>query len=763
MDRIRNVAVVGNYLPRMCGIATFTTDLVRAISSSLNDNGSCWALAMNDRPEGYRYPEKVRFEINQNRPVEYRLASDFININQADVVCLQHEYGIFGGQTGNYVLQLLNGLRMPVVTTLHTVLKDPTPEQKKLLEKIAAISSRVVVMAKRAQDYLTDIYRVPKEKIAFIHHGIPDMPFVDPNFYKDQFGVEGKKVILTFGLLSQNKGIEYMIRALPEIAEKHPGVVYIVLGATHPHVKMAQGEEYRVGLERMARNLGVGGNIKFFNRFVEAKELCEFLGSADVYVTPYLTEAQIVSGTLAYAMGVGKATVSTRYWYAEEMIGDGRGILVDFKNPKQLAQAVSKLLEDDVLRNAMRKRAYMFSRNAVWSQVGNEYLTVFNEATSERRSRPHPVPEVMTLAREKESLPELRLDHLLMMTDDTGMLQHASYTIPDCNHGYCIDDNARALILAVSARGLGVDSATLSKLEKRYLGFIKHAYNEDLGWFRNFMAYDRRWLEERGSEDSQGRTLWALGVCCALSADPGAVALSTTLFHKGLPVMEQLHHPRALAFALVGIHAYLARFSGDSEVRRLRETIAEKLFGYFSVGLKEDWPWFESTVTYANAKVPQALLLSGQWLQRGDMLEKGYTVLDWLIEIQTEEGHFSPIGNRGWLTASGDNARFDQQPIEAQAMVETCLLAYRMTGKEFYFETAHKAFSWFLGQNDLSAVLYDYTSGGCRDGLSPDGPNLNQGAESTLAWLLSLTAMHSMETDQKKLQYVESIDESMNS
>lgn len=758
MERIRTVAVVGNYLPRICGIATFTTDLVSALSSVSLDTG-CWAVAMNDRPEGYRYPENVRFEINQNSPDEYRQAADVLNINQVDVVCLQHEYGIYGGHAGSYILQLLRELRMPVVTTLHTVLREPSAEQRKVLQDIASISSRVVVMARRAVRFLIDIYDIPEDKVAFIHHGIPDMPFVDPNFYKDQFGVEGRKVLLTFGLLSQNKGIEYMIRALPKITRKHPDAVYIVLGATHPHVKRMQGEEYRVGLERLARNLGVEQHMVFFNRFVEFKELCEFLGAADVYVTPYLGEAQIVSGTLAYAMGVGKATVSTPYWYAQEMIGDDRGLLTPFRDPDALAEAVNHLLDDDVARNALRKRAYLYSRNAVWSHVASEYMTVFNEAKAERTSRPHTLFSASPGRADKTTLPEIQFGHLATMTDDTGMLQHATYTVPNYDHGYCVDDNARALIVAVLAQDLMPDQERLIRLQKRYLGFVKHAYNEDAGCFRNFMGYDRRWLEKRGSQDCQGRALWGLGVCAALSNESGCVALSATLFHRALGVVSQLHHPRALAFALVGMHAYLARFSGDSEVRRVRETVANTLFGCFEKTIANPWPWFDDRVTYANAKIPHALLLSGQWLQRSDIIAAGFRILDWLIDIQCEDGHFSPIGNRGWFTRNEGKARFDQQPIEAQAMVEAALLAYRMTGKESYRETARRAFNWFLGQNDLDAVLYEYSTGGCRDGLSPDGPNLNQGAESTLAWLLSLIAMHSFEADQRRLHYVESIAE----
>ena len=758
MERTKNVAVIGNYLPRMCGIATFTTDLINALSQ-VDTKLECYAVAMNDRPEGYRYPEKVHFEINQNRSGEYKLASDFLNINQTDVVSLQHEYGIYGGEAGSYITTLLRGLRMPIVTTLHTVLKTPTKNQQEVMKEIADLSSRLVVMSERAVDFLTNIYNVPKDKIRFIHHGIPDMPFVDPNFYKDQFGVEGKKVVMTFGLLSPSKGIEYMIEALPKVVKNHPEVVYVIVGATHPHVKKTSGEEYRQKLQRLARRKGLDENVIFFNRFVDIKELCEFLVAADIYVSPYQSEAQITSGTLAYAMGVGKAIVSTPYWYAQDMLADDRGILVNFKDPDGMAQAVNSLLDDEVKLNTMRKKAYAYSRRAVWNQVATDYMTVFDEVKEERAAGSRFYLKTKALDRDESGLPDIDLNHLKNLTDDTGMIQHASFTIPDYSSGYCVDDNARALIVSVMAQDLTPEDPELLRMQKKYLSFLNYSFNPKNGWFRNFMSYDRKWLNEKGSEDSQGRAVWGLGVCAALSQDQSNVALSTTLFHRSLAMLEKLTYPRALAFALVGIHAYLSRFSGDSEVRRIRDRLAASLFSHFD-HKTADWPWLQDDiVTYGSAKIPQALLLSGRWMNREDMLQTGYDVLDWLITIQEEDGHFSPVGNRGWYKPGGEKPRFDQQPIEAQCTLESCLLAFNMTGKQQYRDAADMAFEWFLGQNDRNESLYDYTTGGCRDGLTPDGASLNEGAESTLAWLLSLLFMQGFLSEQKKPHYIHPIEE----
>ncbi len=738
---INKVAVIGNYLPRQCGIATFTTDLVEAISSAVPD-ASCFAIAMNDTPKGYRYPSKVRFEINQNVPADYSLAADFLNMNQIDAVCLQHEYGIFGGPAGVNILKLIEKLRMPIVATLHTVLSKPSAEQKKVLIDLADISEKLVVMTPKAKKILCKTYNISDKKVAFIHHGIPDFPFVDPSFHKDRFGVEGKQVLLTFGLLSPNKGIEYMIRALPEIVRGHPEVVYIILGTTHPHVKRYHGEEYRVGLQQLAKRLGVGKNVIFHNRFVDMEDLGEFLGSADIYVTPYLNEEQIASGTLAYAMGCGKAIISTPYWYAQDMLSEDRGRIVPFKNHKLLAREVIDLLDNDTERHAIRKRAYMYTREALWEEVANRYLELFCQVREKHIHSPLPIPKAKTLRiGVDEDLPEINLDHLRRLTDDTGMLQHATFTVPNRIDGYCIDDNARSLIATMMAQVLTPEDKSLYDLCIRYLSFIQDAYNEETGRFRNFMSFGREWLEEEGSEDSHGRAIWGLGVAVALGKDEGQIAPAMNVFKKALKVVETFPATaaRSWAFTLVGIHAYLRRFSGDTEARKTRAVLANRLYDLFQENATDDWPWFEDTVTYANAKLSHALLLSGHWMQNGDMVQMGLKTLEWLVKIQTDEkGYFAAVGNDSWYPREGEKAAFDQQPIEAHAMIEACIEAHNITREEKWLDAMNRCFNWFIGQNSLKVSLYNFSTGGCRDGLRPTGTNQNQGAESTLAWLLSL-------------------------
>lgn len=748
----QKIALIGNYVPRQCGIATFTTDLLTALTA---EHSTCefMAVVMNDVPEGYRYSSQVRFEVNQNVLAEYRLAADFLNMNKVEIACLQHEFGIFGGENGSHILDLLGELRMPLVVTMHTVLKAPTTGQMAVIKRIAQLSDRLVVMSHRSKQMLKEIYGVPPEKIAFIHHGIPDVPFVDPNYYKDQYGVEGRKVILTFGLLSPNKGIETMIDALPAVVAQHPEAVYIVLGVTHPHIKREYGEVYRHSLQHRAINLEVGEHLIFYNRFVDLKELCEFLGAADVYVTPYLNPEQAVSGTLAYALGCGKATISTPYWYAEEMLAEGRGRIVPFRQPATLATEINDLLKQDVERHAMRKRAYTFCRDMIWKEVARRYLEIFSEVKRERERSPRPIFCAKTIVDVPKEIPQPKLDHIIRLTDDVGILQHAKFIVPDRNHGYCTDDNSRALIAVLMAGHNIAKSEVITNLSCTYISFLHHAFNEETGRFRNFMGYDRYWLEEAGSEDSHSRAVWGLGKAVALAASNDIRTAACGVFEKAMPALCDFTSPRAWAYALVGIHAYLEQFSGDSEARRIRERLAERLLHKYFENAGIGWPWIEDIVAYANGKISQALIMSGRSLSNSRMLDVGLRSLEWLMEIQTDtKGHFVPVGCNGWYVRGGEKARFAQQPIEAGEMIDACCEAYKATGNSKWLKYAHRCLEWFLGYNDLNVPLYDQKSGGCCDGLHADGPNRNQGAESTLVCFLSLLNINELRSRQISME-----------
>jgi glycosyltransferase involved in cell wall biosynthesis len=752
------IAFVGNYLPRQCGIATFTTDLCNALATEYGSE-RLFAIPVNDPESHYEYPERVRLEIEQEDLSSYVRAADFLNFNGNDLVCLQHEYGIYGGIAGSHILALLRKLKMPVVTTLHTVLRDPDPDQRAVLEEVAQLSDRMVVMSELAARLLREIYAVPSDKIDVIQHGVPDLPFMDPNYFKDKFGTEGKSVLLTFGLLSPNKGIENVIRALPAILERHPNVVYIVSGVTHPQIRKREGEHYREGLVTLAEQLGVADHLILNNRFVSTEELIECVGAADIYITPYQQEAQAVSGTLAIALGAGKAIISTPYWHAKELLADKRGVIVPFENPNAIAEAVIALLENDAERHAMRKRAYLYSRGTTWEKTARKYMASFQRARFERSLRPKFVQHNDFATALADLLPALNTRQLLNMTDDTGILQHAIFSVPNTHEGYTTDDNARALIVSIliDESHEYVDRRKDTNLSNRYLAFLWLAFNADTGRFRNFLSYNRKWLEETGSEDSHGRSLWSLGNVLGHSKNAGLRGAAGRLFEAAVPASLTFTSPRAWAHSIMGLQAYLDWFPGDRAIQGIRNTLANRLLDIYEHNHSETWKWFEQSLAYSNARLSQALILAGSRSANQRMIDVGIESLNWLVNEQHrgDDNIFVPIGSSGFYPVGGEKARFDQQPVEACATISACLEAYRFTGVQCWVEEAVRVFRWFLGKNDLQVPLYDVTTGGCRDGLHPDRVNENQGAESTLSFLMALLEMQAAKTAHAEQMHLE--------
>jgi glycosyltransferase involved in cell wall biosynthesis len=744
----RTIAIVGNYIPRKCGIATFTSDLCEALSQKLPNPDNIIAIAMDDIVEGYDYPERVKFEIRENIIRDYMNAADFLNLNQIDTVILQHEYGIFGGKDGINIIQLLKYLKIPILTTLHTVLTNPTNAQLIIIQELAKYSQKFVVMTHKAKIILNDIYNIPDSMISIIPHGIPDVPFVDPIFHKDKFGIEDKKVIFTFGLICPSKGIEFMIEAMPKIIEKYNDVIYIISGATHPSLLRTHGEEYRHFLLRKVKNLGLEDYVQFHNKFVDLKTLTEYLIATDIYVTPYLSKEQITSGTLAYAVGSGKAVVSTPYLFAEEILANGRGRLVPFRDSESLAKEINDLFSSERKRNTIRKNAYLYGREMVWKEVAERYLRLVGEVFEQKPAFP-----VELIARDNRSkiideLPRINLHHFQVLTDNTGILQHAFFTIPNRNHGYTLDDNARALITSCMYYDLRKDNRIIKSI-KIHLAFIYHAFNYEKDRFRNFMSYDRIWLEEMGSEDAHARALWGLGVAVKRAPNKPIRDMATRLFGDAITSIESFTSPRAWSFTILGISQYLEILGGDARVRKIQESLAEKLYSLYKDTFKPDWPWFEEKLTYANASLSHGLIVAGQRISRLDMFDAGISSLEWLIEKQiSPEGHISIIGNQEWYAKNGDKSKFDQQPVETMNLIIACSTVFKYTGDKKWIDNARKCFGWFLGQNDLGAQLYNYQTGGCKDGLQSMGTNANEGAESTLAWLISLITMYKLFEDQ---------------
>lgn len=739
LDRI---AVLGNHLPRQCGIATFTTHLVDAVAAAAPDR-EILVVAVNDPGKVHAYPPRVRFEITETDPASYVRCADFLNANGAELVCLQHEFGIFGGKAGSHLLLLLRALRMPVVTTLHTILSTPNVDQRRVMEELAVLSRRLIVMSEHGRGLLHDVYGVPFDRSTVIPHGIPVIP--DTLVSKQRLGVTGRAVLLTFGLLSPDKGIEFVIRALPDIVAAHPEALYIVLGTTHPHVRDQHGEAYRIMIQTLARELGVEDHVIFDDRFVSQEELNEYLGATDIYITPYLNPEQSTSGTLAYAVGSGRAVISTPYVYARELLGGDRGLIVPPRDAGAIACTVIDLLGDEAKRDALRQRAALHGRTMLWPAVGQQYLECFEGSVRARGSVAGESRAARTAFTRLASLPEVDLRHLQALSDDTGLLQHASFCVPRYGEGYCLDDNARGLQLMARLEDAGTgDLPAVRRLAARYLAFTYAAFDELQGRFRNFLSYQRTWLESVGSEDCHGHGIQALGTVIGRAADPGSIHLALRLFHAALPAADAFTSPRAWATTLLGIDEYLRAFGGESRVQEMRGRLVDRLAALHQHASTSDWPWFEDQLTYANAQLPHALIASGASMKRDDVVATGLGALAWAIDLQTADGRFAPIGTNGFAVRGGAQAQFDQQPIEAATTIAACLDAARVTGDTAWLDRASLAFDWLLGRNHLQQPLYDAATGGCRDGLHRDRVNENEGAESTLAFLLALTDMRAL-------------------
>lgn len=730
------IAFFANYVPRQCGIATFTHDIRCAVAKQY-PHADCYVIAVNDGKANYDYPDEVRYEIAEQDKAAYRRAADYVNATGTELVCIQHEYGIFGGSCGSHLLEFARAVRVPVVTTLHTILREPSAEQRSILQELTAISSRLIVMSEKGRQFLTQIYGVPDEKISVIAHGIPDMPFVETDFYKPKYNAAGKPVLLTFGLLSPNKGIENVINALPAVVEQFPDVEYWVLGATHPNLIRESGEAYRDSLLALAENLGVAGNLRFFNQFVSLDDLTEFLGAADIYITPYLNEAQITSGTLAYAFGCGKAVVSTPYWHAQELLADERGLLVPFGNADAIAHSVNRLLSDDSRLQTMRHKAYELGRSMIWSEVAQQYMATFADGMLTHQERTA-LPRLAAITELPRRLPALNWNHLRAMTDTTGIFQHGTFGLPNYAEGYTTDDNARALMLAILAEKHSAAPRELGQWTTSYAAFLNYAFNRDAGRFRNFLGYERAWLENIGSEDSHGRALWAIGMTAGRTQKAELRSWAIPLFMDALWQTRAFTSPRAWAFTLLGISEFARVLPDVRHVRQIRDELAANLIGLYRACSGDNWCWFEEIVSYDNAALSQALLATARTTQNQEMQAVGLETLTWLMCEQTTDADiFRPIGSEGFFPKSGVKAQFDQQPLEAGSAVLACAEAWRQTKDATWIAQGMRAFAWFWGRNDLGLEMIHPTSGGCRDGLHAARVNQNYGAESLLTYLIA--------------------------
>jgi glycosyltransferase involved in cell wall biosynthesis len=737
---IMKLAYIGTYPPRECGIGTFTMNLYNSMVMNLacrqagnnttKDLIEGFIVAMNDHDQTYDYPEEVKLTIRQEHQRDYLEAVKFINLSGADICVLEHEFGIFGGQNGIYILPLLHRLEIPLIVTLHTIVKAPSYNEKAVLQEICKMANKIVVMSHKAIEFLTTIYNVDKGKIEFIEHGVPDIQFNQAQS-KQEFHLENRKVLITFGFISRNKGIETVIKALPKVIEKFPEVIYMVLGKTHPNVLRYSGEEYRIYLQHLVKSLNLSKHVLFLNEFINQKELFKYLSASDIYVTPYLNEAQITSGTLSYAIGVGSAVVSTPYWHALELLSDGRGRLFNFNDADELSTILIELLDNPEVLKDLRKKAYDYGRTITWPQSGVKYVALAYKILAAR-------PEVVM---KKETtidpliLPPFSLAHIKRLTDDTGIIQHAKFGIPNLKEGYCLDDNARALLMVLMAYRQKKDTLALD-LAPIYLSYIHYMQNKN-GTFRNFLSFSRVFLDEVGSEDSFGRTIWALGYLLANAPNDAYYQTGKLIFFDASQNFENLHSIRGIANTMLGISYYLRSNPNDDSITERLRNLASKLVKHYKENSSPDWKWFEPLLAYDNGILPLALLHSAEILKDDKITETALETMNFLTEIALKDGYLSIIGNEKWYRKDGERSMFAQQPVDALAMVLMYHQAFRLTKDKEYLNKLFACFMWFLGENDLRMSLFDFETKGCCDGFENYGVNRNQGAESSLAYLIS--------------------------
>jgi len=728
------ILFIGTYVPRECGIATFTSDLFNAISKKEGVD-LCEVMALNDIDEDYDYPEEVVFEIRRNKLEDYYSAADFINRSDYDVVCLQHEFGLYWGDAGDYIFALLSSIDKPIITTLHTVIREPEPSYRRVTEKLMQYSDKIIIMSDTSGQILQDTYNKHDGKIELVYHGIPDCPFTDSKEHKELLGLEGSPLVLTFGLLNPNKGVETTLDALPEVVKRRPELKYLVLGATHPEIKRNFGEAYREYLIDKVHELGLERNVIFHDKFVEKQELYEYILASDIYVSPYHSKEQVVSGALSYAIGLGKAIISTPYWYAQDMIKEDRGILVDFEDSEGISKALLDLIENPQQCNKMRRNAYDFGRQMIWKNVARDYIRIFREALEKYPASTE--EEKIDFSLFSANLPETNLNYMISMTDDVGIFQHATYGVPSRQHGYSTDDVGRGLVALTRAISTSGQTDEIKKLVTLYLSYLDHAQTES-GHFHNFMSYDRKFLDEKGSDDTFGRALYGLGHACACSRLPDNLRFhALDIVRRSRSVMDEIHAPRAKAYTMTGLYEMLEKGIDKDIFLPVFVRFADYLTGLYEENRQNDWEWFETEVTYGNAKMCEALMLAYKLTGERKYREVGLETLDFLTELQWNGEFFDLVGNEGWCTSRDKKAVFGQQPIDAGYLTEAYVVAYELTDNKKYLDLAHYSMEYFLGRNRLKAVMYDHSNGAVCDGLDLAGMNPNQGAESVVCFIMA--------------------------
>lgn len=726
------VLVLGCFPPRKCGIATFTHDTVEALRSA-DRHLSISVIAMNDGAQPDNPGKPVIASLRDNDLGAYIDAAAVINTWNPDCVLIQHEFGIFGGPAGEYLLALLALIKVPVITIFHTVLETPNSDQLRVMRRIVHRSAKLVVMAQRGASMLRDTYGAPLDKVTVIPHGAPVRPYAEPDDVRAKLGLDCEPMLSTFGLLSPNKGIENVIRAMPDVLAAFPSARYVVLGVTHPHLLAREGEAYRTSLEDLADSLGVAGSVQFINRFVENAELFDYLQASDVYVTPYLNQAQITSGTLSYALALGCFVVSTPYWHAREALAECPGDIVAISDPAAISAALLSRFHDPETLSSLRRKVYQWAEPTRWPIFGQRLLGLITEATRAGHRA------VSSPDRRPPAFPATAMKAIDQMTDSCGIFQHSRFAIPDRAHGYCVDDNARALILCNDLIRRRMSTPEIERLHRVYASFVLHAFDEATGLFRNFMDYNRNWTDAEPSQDSQGRTFWALGHAAATVQFAGNTGWASTILQQCFDRIRLLTSPRSKAFVILGCAELMQSPLADDRYDQLMQRFSGELFSQLTACQCADWNWLEDTTSYDNGRIPQAMIAAARLGGDSDLAGAALAALAWLCDIQRiDHGMFCPVGSDSFGRSRQLPHPYDQQPIEAAAMLDAYLEAYKLTHDRIWWRRARTVISWFYGQNMAEVSLVNPSTGHCHDGLNASGLNLNGGAESLLAFQMAL-------------------------
>lgn len=723
---------LSSYPPRECGIATFTQDIVSALDNKFNPTVKSRVVALKDDPTSiYNYdPKRVAGEINAGEISFYvNLAKELNARPDVKIINIQHEFGLFGGSWGDYIIPFLQVLEKPAVITFHSVLPDPDDELKNIVRTMTEKSQALVVMNNLSSEILKSDYAIAEEKIILIPHGIPQTSFDPSDKFKTELSLEGKTVLSTFGFLSPNKGVQYAIRALPEVIAKFPNLVYLVIGATHPNVIRQKGEVYRNALVEEVQKLGLENHVKFYNKYLELPELITYLKATDIYLSPNLDEGQSVSGTLSYALGCGRPVIAAATSYAKYLVTPPVGYLVPTRHSGAIAKNLLELLGDEKKAKGMGREAYEHTRPMTWPNVATAYFNLYKKFAD--------------LETEEDKLPEIKLDHLKRLTDNFGIFHFAKYSKPEKRYGYSLDDNARALIVASHFYELKPQLEVL-KLIETYLTFMKSVQNSS-GHFANVVSYQKK-RDGTSDEDVQGRAIWALGYTSSNLSLPEEIrAQADAMFHKALTPLPNIQSPRAMAFAIAGLYFHLKKHRHRHILTMLKK-LADRQVELYKNFAEGDWRWFEDQLTYSNSKLPESLFYAHAITGHPKYLETANATLDFLSQVNFEKDYYMPIGQNGWYFRHRKRSYFDQQPEDTASMVETKVAAYKITKDKRHLKDAYRAMSWFLGKNHIGQMVYDEVTGGCYDGVGQYAINLNQGAESTISYLLARLALEEIKT-----------------